>query len=199
MHATIESWSSGAYVHQVVLAPGVTLHPPAPLWVFGQVDSSVRMSVAIDQPSTRREQTSKTQARYSHVPPTCTYVMSPRHFSFRRSAAKSRRTRSGAGGASRPGDRGALAPAQVPALDPLAAHQPLDPLAVDRVPKAPQLGVHTPHSVDAAVVVVSLADLRDQRVVVSPALGTGDCGTHRLGRQHFRVLRAATGMAALAR
>ncbi len=62
--------------------------------------SSVRMCVAMAQPTTRRLQTSSTTARYSQPAQVGTYVMSATHSSSGPEAEKSRLTRSGAGRAS---------------------------------------------------------------------------------------------------
>ena len=59
--------------------------------------SSVRMCVAMAQPTTRRLQTSSTMARYSQPAQVGTYVMSATHSSSGPEAEKSRLTMSGAG------------------------------------------------------------------------------------------------------
>ena len=65
------------------------------------------------------------------------------------------------------GDRGALAPPQAAALEPVLAHQALDALAVDGVPEAVQFGVDAADPVGALVYGMGLADLRDQGILGS--------------------------------
>ncbi|GAA0432218.1 hypothetical protein GCM10010357_62260 [Streptomyces luteireticuli] len=72
----------------------------------------------------------------------------------------------------------AFAAPQMAALDPVEAHEPLDALAVDGMPEAPQFGVDAADSVRSLVLGVDLADLRDQGLAggppLRPGLRTGD-------------------------
>lgn len=75
-------------------------------------------------------------------------------------------------------DGGALAAPQVPSLDAVPSHQPLDALAVDGAPEAAQFGMDAPDTIGSLVLGVDLTDLHEQGVVgglpLLAGLRTGD-------------------------
>ena len=94
-------------------------------------------------------------------------MMSVTHSRFGASTANWRSTRSALGCGVRVAHGAAVASAPVEALDPGLAHQPGDPLVVDRQPEPEgQLGVHPRRAVGAARLGVDVVDVFEQQLVL---------------------------------
>ena len=129
--------------------------------------NGVAMSLRMDQPTTRRDQTSITAARYRNPALVGIYVISATQMWSGPEAVNSLRTRSGAG------PRSGFLPgsghftAAVNPLDAGLAHEPGHPLATHSHTLGRQLGVHTGRSIGATRPAVDVHNLVPQSPIRS--------------------------------